>query len=398
MSRIKVLHIITRLANGGADENTLFTIKGLDFSSYDLDLMIGEENDPIMMNNLKLPKEVKLYKVKGLRRDISPYHDLLALFRIYRIIRAGNYDIVHTHIAKAGILGRLAAKMAGVPIIIHGIHGTTFPDTIHPLKQRLFRDIEKFTARYTDFFIPVGEDMKEKYIKAGVGKREQYQTVYSGMELNKFTNASNYTKKKREDIRTSLGIDQDQIVIGNVSKIQQRKGFTFYLDLAKKITDEYDNVVFLIVGSGPNEEQIKRKSEEMGLTDKVIFTGYRTDVEDIFAIFDVKVLTSLWEGLPRVLVQAAAVGKPIVTFDVDGAWEIVEEGKNGFIVPMKNVDAMNEKVRQLIEDDNLRKKMGLNSYKKVSELWTVEKMVTDIDHIYQKLYSKNLKKNNDKAN
>ena len=391
MKRIKVLHIITRLANGGGDENTLYTIKGLDSSRYDIDLMIGEENDPIMMASLNLPEGVDLIQVKGLLRNISPYHDLLALLRIYRIIKAGKYDIVHTHIAKAGILGRLAARMAGVPIIVHGIHGTTFPDTIHPLKQRVFKNLERFVGRCTDFFIPVGEDMKEKYIQAGIASRDQYQTVYSGMELDRFTRAADYSKKKLEEIRNSLNISQEQIVIGNVSKIQERKGFNYYLDLAQQITTNYDNVLFLVVGSGPIEEEIKRKSEEMGLNYKVIFTGYQTHVEDLFAIFDIKVLTSLWEGLPRVLVQAAAVGKPIVTFDVDGAWEIVEEGRNGFIVPMKDVDAMATKLEQLIEDEDLRKEMASYSRQKVSDLWTVEKMAADIDQIYQRLISSKLR-------
>lgn len=389
--KIKVLHIITRLANGGADENTLYTINGLEPSKYDIDLMIGEENDPVMMNNLKLRNGIQLIKINGLVRDISPINDIKALFNIYKVIKKNQYDIVHTHIAKAGVLGRLAAKIAGVPYIVHGIHGITFPKTINPFLRFLFKSIEKFCGRFTDVFIPVGEDIKQKYLNAGIGKPEQYYTIYSGMELDRFYKAGNYSKDKINKIKNELGITEDEIVVGNVSKIQKRKGYKYYLEVANKLVKQYKNVKFLIVGSGPHEHEIKRQTKEMKLNENVIFTGYRTDVENMFAIFDIKVLTSLWEGLPRVLVQAAAVGKPIVSFDVDGVWEIVENGKNGFIVPMKDIDAMTEKIKILIENETLRKKMGQFSREKVSNLWSVEKMVDSIDKVYQNLINNTIR-------
>src|SRR5690554_5207855 len=157
--RVKVLHIITRLAYGGGDENTLYTVNGMHGSDYDMDLMIGEENKLEMLDDFGLAEGVELIKIPGLVRDVSPANDLRALVTIYRIIKRKKYDIVHTHIAKAGVLGRLAARMAGVPLIIHGIHGITFPQTIHPLKRWVFCLIERFCGSFTDFFIPVGEDM-----------------------------------------------------------------------------------------------------------------------------------------------------------------------------------------------------------------------------------------------
>lgn len=385
LKKIKVLHIITRLANGGADENTLYTINGLDSRRYDIDLMIGEENDRDMMNNLNLREDINIYKIEGLVRDIVPFKELKALFSIYRVIRKNNYDIVHTHIAKAGVLGRIAARLAGVPYIVHGIHGITFPETIGFLRRFLFKNIERFCGKFTDRFIPVGEDMKQKYIEAGIGEAEDYNTIYSGMELNKFKKAASNSEEKLNKLKSELGIKKDEIIVGNVSKIQKRKGYRYYLQVAERIVKEYDNVKFLIVGSGPYQDVIKRKVKEMDLSDSVIFTGFRTDVEDVFSIFDIKVLTSLWEGLPRVLIQAAAVGKPIVTFDVDGAWEIVEENKNGFIVPMKDVDEMVEKVKLLLDDRKLRENMGDYSRTRIGDQWSVEKMVREIDQVYQEL-------------
>ncbi|MGM0411496.1 MAG: glycosyltransferase family 4 protein [Bacillota bacterium] len=387
MRKIKVLHIITRLANGGADENTLYTINGLDKNKYDIDLMIGEENDQEMIENLELSNNINLYKIDGLVRNISPFNEVKAFYNIYKVIKNNSYDLVHTHIAKAGVLGRLAAKIAGVPTIVHGIHGITFPETINPIKRYFFKNIEKFCGLFTDKFIPVGEDMKNKYIKAGIGNREKYKTIYSGMELEKFKNAANNSKDKIRKLKSDLGLNDKDIIIGNVSKIQERKGYKYYLQVAKNISNEYDNVKFLIVGSGPHKDIIEKKVKSMNLSNIVIFTGFRKDVEDVFSLFDIKVLTSLWEGLPRVIIQAAAVGKPIVTFNVDGAWEIVEDGKNGFIVPMKDVNMMTEKIKILINDKELRKKMGAYSKTKVGNQWTIDNMVKETDKLYQELLS-----------
>ncbi len=385
--KYRVLHIITRLAYGGADENTIYTVNGLDREYYVIDLMIGEENKEEMLADFELKEGITLIRIPGLVRDLSPVKDLKALWNIYKVIKRNKYHIVHTHIAKAGVLGRIAARLAGVPIIIHGIHGTTFPRTIHPLKQLLFKNIEQICGKFTDFFIPVGEDMKQKYINAGIGDARKYRTIYSGMELERFWQAGNYSKERLTQLKRELGIKEQEIVIGNVSKLQERKGFDYYLEVAKIIATEYEQVRFLIVGNGPHEQQIKEKCRELGLNNRVIFTGYRPDVEDMFAIMDIKVLTSLWEGLPRVLVQAAAVGKPIVSFTVDGAWEIVQNGINGYLVSLRDVEAMVAKIKYLIENRELREEMGKKSTELVSEAWDYKKMVKEIEGVYQEVIS-----------
>lgn len=277
--------------------------------------------------------------------------------------------------------------MAGVPNIIHGVHGITFPDTINPIMKNLYKNIERFCGSFTDKFITVGDDMQQKYIDAGIGNAEDYITIRSGMELDEFYRAADNSPDKIRQLKAELGIAEDNIVVGKVSKLQRRKGYRFYLDVAQNITAKYPNVKFLIIGSGPLTSELKDKVKQMGLVDNVIFTGYRADIADVFSIFDIKVLTSLWEGLPRVLVQAAAVGKPLVTFDVDGAWEIVDEGENGYIVPMKDTEAMIEKLKVLIEDEELREKMGQHSQKKVGDAWSIENMVNETDRVYQDLIS-----------
>ena len=387
MNKIKVLHIITRVVNGGADENTLFTINGLNKDEYEIDLLAGSESEKEILERISLENNITFYQIDSLVRNISLHNDIKALYQIYKIIKENNYDIVHTHIAKAGVLGRIAAKMAGVPHIIHGVHGITFPDQINIFKRELFKSIERICGLFTDKFITVGDDMKQKYINAKVGHPEDYTTIRSGMELSQFINAADNEQKKIISLKEDLGLKVDDLLIGMVSKLEKRKGYKYFLEVAKEIVKEFSNVKFLIIGNGSEYDRLVKKVNRMNLNNNVVFTGYRTDIADVFSILDIKVLTSLWEGLPRVLVQAAAVAKPIVTFNVDGAWEIVEEGKNGFIVPMKDTKAMAEKLKLLIKDEKLRKEMGEYSQKKVNDSWTVENMVQETDKVYKSLIS-----------
>ncbi|MEC9489297.1 MAG: glycosyltransferase family 4 protein [Halanaerobium sp.] len=377
----KVLHIITRMINGGADENTLFTVNGLARDNYQVALLVGEEHERKMMQRLE--DDVQLYILASLVRDISPVNDLRALLFIYRLIKKEKYEIVHTHTAKAGVLGRVAARMAGVPAIIHTIHGTTFPDTISFPQRFIYKNLERFCGWFTDFFITVGEDMQEKYLQAGIGSPDRYQTVYSGMELAKFNHAAGLPPARVSSLKEELGIAPEEIVVGNVARLEARKGQKFYFQVAARVCEEVGNVRFLVVGDGADREKLQQQAGELGLEDRVVFTGYRDDVEDIFAIIDIKILTSLWEGLPRVLIQAAAVGRPVVTFAVDGVHEIVREGYNGYIVPIRDVGAMAERVIRLVQDRDLREKMGRQARQLVGDRWTIKRMVTDTGLIYQ---------------
>ncbi len=385
--KIRVAHIITRLVTGGADENTVYTVNGLAAYGYKVTLLTGEESEPDFARILGLSTGVELKIIPGLIREISPVSDFRALLSIYRLFKRGNYQIIHTHTAKAGFLGRIAAKLAGIPVIIHSIHGTTFPEDLNYFRRLLFKSLERFAGRYTDFFIPVGHDLKNIYLRAGIGRKEKYRVIYSGMDLEKFYRAGDYSREQKNKIRNKYGIKENEVVIAKVAKLHARKGYHYYLELVERITAAHDNVKFMIVGSGEEESKLKDLVEDKGLAGKVIFTGFQENVEDIFAITDIKVLTSLWEGLPRVLVQAAAARVPVVTFAVEGVSEIVEEGKNGFIVPLKNVALLVERVSALITSAELRQKMGDYGRKKVNSSWSSEEMVAEIKNIYEKLLS-----------
>ena len=382
---IPVLHVITRLANGGAVENTIYTINGLDRRRWRPALVTGgmpAEDD--QSQNLALADDVPLIRVPTLTRNPG-LGDGTALRHLRRVIRDGGYKIVHTHGSKAGILGRLAAAKEGVPVIVHGVHGHSFSPQMSKPARVLFRAVERYTARRTTHFVSVGEDLRTQYLAAGVGSPERFSIIHSGMELARFTDAAMLPAEERTAVRSELGIPTDAVVFANVSRMEPRKGHRFFLDAAARLTWRGETPWFVIVGDGPEEEALRAQARELGIAERVIFTGYRGDVERMFAMADVVVLTSLWEGLPRVLVQAAAVGRPAVSFACDGAREIIDDDTNGWVVPMRDVEAVGDRMQRLVDHPEERRRMGEAARAKVNASWTVESMVEQIDTLYRRL-------------
>lgn len=383
--RMNVLHIITRIANGGAEENTLYTVNGLDKERFAVDLAIGGEREEGSLQRIPIDPSVKLHHVPALGRNPDPRREFRALKQIRRIIREGRYQIVHTHGAKAGILGRMAAHREGVACIINGIHGITFADTMNPVMRLVYRTLERRVGRYTTCFVSVGEDIKQKYVAAGIGRPDRYRVIYSGMDLAEFHKAAALDADARREIRTALGLSEDHVVLGTVSRFEPRKGHRFLVTAAAQLMSEFPALRLLLVGDGPAMNEIEALCRELNIGDRTVFAGFRTDVARMFAAMDVHVLTSLWEGLPRVLVQAAAVGRSSVTFACDGAHEIVEDGVNGFVVAMKDVAALTDRLRLLIQEPSRREAMGIAARNKVDQRWDRREMVTCIENLYEEL-------------
>ncbi|MBD3383432.1 glycosyltransferase [candidate division KSB1 bacterium] len=374
----RVLHIITRLIPGGADENTIYTVSGLDKNRFLVDLMVGEEYDSSYAG---LPVDAFMVN-KQLSRNIHPLKDALAFISIYKLIKQKRYDIVHTHTAKAGILGRFAARCANVPVIVHTLHGSTFHSQLHPPARFIFRLLERLGEKVSAKLITVGDDLRERYLSAKIGKPEKYITIRSGFDVSKFDLDSYTLKKDRARLRNELGTPVRQPVIGTVARLEPRKGLGFLISLAERLVRSNHNVHFYIAGDGPDYAALKEKIESKNLSDMITLLGYRDDVESVLASIDLFVLTSLWEGLPRVLVQAAMVGRPIVCFDVEGAKEIVYDGFNGYIVPIGDIDALTEKVRYLLDQETLLRVMGDRSKSIDPSSWSKEVMISQIETLY----------------
>ena len=378
--KIIVLHVITRLIGGGADENTLYTIEGFSKNNlYACFLAAGIQSDMAIVN--RLDGKIPCFIIRSLRRNISPIQDCWALISLIRLCRRIQCDILHTHTAKAGILGRIAGRIAGVPVIIHGLHGSTFHPFIPQPARFIYRQLEKLTACFTNKIISVSSVLSEKYISSGVGTPDKYTTVYSGMQLDKYLNVTMPEFKLLE----TLGILPDEKVIGTISRLEPRKGISYFLEMANEVKKIIPACKFVIIGEGYQHKELEVLRDKMGLTKDVLFTGYRKDIPELLSIFDVFVLTSLWEGLPRVLVQAAAVGKPLVAFNVDGVPEIVKDNYNGFLIQPKNTQQLSAKVIYLMENPEIAKAMGRKGRDIVEDKWTIETMVSQTENVYQSL-------------
>lgn len=388
--KIKVAHIIARMITGGADENTLFTIEGLNKEKYEIDLITGEEFDESILKRVN-DENINIIQIKGLKWKLNFLHDPIVLLKLIKLLKKKRYDIVHTHTTKAGILGRIAAYISGVPVIVHGLHGSTFKAFDSGLLNWLLFFFERLTGGFTDAYISVSKVLSEKYIERGIGKKENYHTVYSGMKLSKFYHARdkiNYKEKYEE-----LGINAGEFLIGNVARLETRKGHKFLIDAFKNVVEERKDcpLKLLIIGEGNKRKNLESYVRELNLESKVVFSGYREDVEELMAMMDLFVLTSLREGLPRVLVQAAAVGMPSIAFNVDGVPEIVKDNHNGFLIRTKDVEQLANRIEKYIDNKELILLHGRNGRELVKGKWSIEDMVGKIDEIYQDLVQEKLR-------
>ena len=380
--KIKVLHIITRLIIGGAQENTVYTVHGLRANkNYEAALASGQTFGP----EGSMEKEIKscginIIPIPCLRRNINPLYDFIAFWHIFFIIKKGSYDIVHTHSSKAGFLGRLAAKLAGVKLVIHTIHGLPF----HPYQSKvinyIYRSCEKFAACFTDKIIAVSKAMVDQALRAGISLKEKFIVIYSGLDLEQFK-----PQQKNEDLRKQFGISENEIVIGKVARLFHLKGHGYLLKAVSNLISYFPHLKILLVGDGILRHEIEAEAEELGLKDKVIFAGlvHREKIPEMIAVMDIVVHCSLREGLARVIPQAMAMGKPVVGFDLDGSREVIQDGVNGFLVKPENVEDLTNTLKKLLSNPSHIKDMGAMGRKKIIPYFDKDYMVNEIEKVYE---------------
>jgi len=388
MARIKIAHIITRMIIGGAQENTLYTVEGLMADhQYDVTLITGPTFGPegSLMDQVRA-KSIRVIMVPTLRRNINPFLDLIAFFHLVTILRREKFDIVHTHSSKAGILGRLAAHFTRTKIIIHTIHGLPFHAYESVLRNLIYRFFEKWVAAFTRRIITVCDEMIRQAVAAGIAPREKFLTIYSGLDISTFLTVN---ATQRAALRTSWEIPYGAVVIGKVSRLFHLKGHTYLLEAAKRVIDKSPQVYFVFIGGGILEQALREQAERLGIADHIIFTGL-VQPEEIplyLHAVDIVVHVSLREGLPRVVPQAFLAGIPVVAFDIDGAHDIIEDGVNGFLVAPKDSETLAKQLLVLVNLPSLREQFGREGKAKALSLFSKEKMVCEIDHLYKQYIS-----------
>jgi glycosyltransferase involved in cell wall biosynthesis len=382
---MRVTHIITRLVIGGAQENTLATVRGLRAKSgVEVKLISGPTIGPegsLEMEAAKIPGLLTL--VPELVRPVRPLKDFIALRKLEKILREQSPDIVHTHSGKAGILGRLAAKRAGVPIIIHHIHGPSFGDFQGVLANFAFTAAEKYAARVTDHFFCSADAMKKKYLAAGIGRPRQYTRIFSGFAVERFSAAGNDPVFRRR-----LGFLPEDFIIGAIARLVPRKGHRDLFAALQKMPPGCPAARLLLVGGGGLRTELERLARQMGLADKIVFAGLVPpgEVPRYVGVMDcVAHLSTFPEALSRALPQALAAGKPVVAYDFDGADEVCRENETGFLVRTGDTAAAARRLLQLAGDPALREKLGRCGQAFVRENFSIEKMVADQYDVYLKL-------------
>jgi len=381
---MRVTHVITRLIVGGAQENTIASVLGLRAKSgVEVDLVSGPTLGPEgSLESVLAGYPGLLTVVPQLVRPLHPWKDGLAWRKLTELFRARRPQIVHTHSGKAGILGRLAAARARVPILIHTIHGPSFGPFQGLLANSLFRSAERYAARVTTHFVVVADAMKQQYLAAGIGRPDQYTRIFSGFPLEPFLSSTNDLQ-----LRARLGLTADDVVIGKIARLFKLKGHDDLFAIAPALVRSFPRVKFLLVGDGLWRARFEDRARSLGLEKHVVFTGLVPPdaVPRLVGIMDILVHLSLREGLPRALPQALAAGRPVVAYDADGAKEVCLENKTGFLLKPGDLAGLRERLLRLAQDPALRQRMGLRGQQLVKERFGVQRMVDDLYQLYLRL-------------
>ncbi len=383
MKKIKVLRIIARLNVGGPAIHVILLTAGLNPERYESVLISGiEAPEEGNMLDLAEAKGVKPIRLKYLGRELHPIRDLLTLWKLYRIIKKEKPDIVHTHTAKAGFVGRAAAFLAGVPIVIHTFHGHVLHGYFGPLKTGFFRLAERFMARFSNLIIAVSEQCRNDLIKYNISTPEHIRTIPLGLELERFRIPHLDIRKA---IRQEFNIPEHAFVVGMIARMVPIKKHEDLFRAIPTVLKTHPDTYFLIVGDGERRDYLDQLSIELEITHRCIFTGFREDQEKVYAALDLVVLTSANEGLPVAIIEALSSGKTVVSTRVGGVPELIEDGKTGYIVEPEKVDSIAEGLLKAVADPEKTRTMGADAQEDTIRKFSVQRLIQDVDLLYQQL-------------
>jgi glycosyltransferase involved in cell wall biosynthesis len=382
--RLRVVHIITRLIVGGAQENTLLTVEGLHHRhGDDVTLITGPAEGPegdLFDTARRLGLNVEV--MPELMRPIRPASDRKAYRLLRRAIRRLRPQVVHTHSAKGGILGRAAAWDEYVPAVVHTIHGPSFGPFESPLRNFLYTAAERWAARRCHALVSVCDAMTAQYMAAGVGRPEQYETVYSGMDVEAFLNPP----RSRPEVRHELGLADSEIAFGTVARLFENKGHDDILAVAPKVLAANPNVRFVFIGDGIYRDRLIAATVQMGCRHAFHFVGLVPPgrIPELLAAMDAVVHPSLREGLARVLPQSLLVGRPAISYDIDGAREVVLP-ETGILLRPRDFEGLAAAILRLAADPALRQSLGAEGRRRFTTQFRHETMTSQLRSLYLRL-------------
>lgn len=372
---MKVLHVITRLVRGGAQQNTLMCAADQVARGHEVTVVAGRETGPegsLWTEARKLP--IHLVELPDLVREVSPSRDLACLVSLYRLMRLGDFQVVHTHTSKAGILGRWAAWAAGVPIVLHTPHGHVFYGYFSALKTRCFVWVERVTARLTDRLIMLTQGCRDDHLRAGVGHSSQLVVIPSGVDIEAF-----------QACTAALdGLPPGRPRVGCVARLVSVKGLPDLLQAFALVTQQLPHAQLIIAGEGPLRDDLEALIEQLHLKGNVCLLGDTQDVAGVLLGLDLFVLASHNEGMGRAVVEAMACGLAVVATRVGGLPDLVRPGKTGLLVSPRAPTALAEAMLELLQNPALRREMGERG-RQASQNWSCPVMFEKLDGLLEEL-------------
>jgi glycosyltransferase involved in cell wall biosynthesis len=383
--RVKVVRVIARLNMGGPALHVAYLTAGLRERGYDTTLVAGtlargEDSMAFVADGL----DVGVVTIPELGREISPLRDVLATLRLAALIRRERPQILHTHTAKAGTVGRVAALLAGParpPIVVHTFHGHVLRGYFGPLRSRLFRALERILARHTTALVAVSPQVRDDLVRMGVAPPEKFAVVRLGIELDERVGSSD----GRTETRRYLGIPDGRFVVGWVGRMTAVKRGDDVLAGFKLLRERGVEATLCLVGDGPDRPHLEQRAHELGIIRDTLFVGYQEDVGPLYAAFDALVLPSGNEGTPVSVIEALAAGRPVVATKVGGVPDVVRDGEDGFLVGTGATDELADRLTRLAGDPALRERLGAAGRERVLPRYAVERLVDDVDRLYRSL-------------
>ena len=380
-NRFKVMRLIARMNVGGPAIQTSLLTEKLDPQRFESLLVTGVEAEG-EGNMLELMgSAVQPLIVPSLGREISLRSDFRTLRAVLRLMQRHRPYIVHTHTAKAGFIGRLAARLARVPIVVHTFHGNVFKGYFSPAKTRLFIALERWLARGTDRIIVLSEQQKQEILSLGIGRPEQFRIVPLGLDLSRFAREL----PPRGAIRRELGVDESTPLIGIVARLVPIKAIHLLLEAAPAILKQYPQALFLLIGDGESRDELDQLAHRLKIEKSVRFLGFRADLPQLYADLDCAVLCSLNEGLPVAIIEALASARPVVATDVGSVANLVQLGRTGVLVPPGEPQPLAEGILQVLDNPEQAAQWGRNGREHVYPALDIQRLVNDIEALYLNL-------------
>ena len=384
---IRVLRLIARLNMGGPALHVAYLTKGLQERGYDTTLLAGSlARGESSMSFVAEELDVRWYPIPQLHREISPLYDTLSIVRLVKWIRRVRPHILHTHTAKAGAVGRIAAGLAGdarPPIIVHTFHGHVLRGYFNPGPATLFRALERTLAKSTTRLVAVSPEVRDDLVQLGVAPREKFSVIRLGIDLdNRVASGGDGA-----ELRRLYGVSPDEFVVGWIGRMTAIKRVDDILLAFRRLLDLGVNTRLCLVGDGPDREHVERRAHELGISRNVLFVGYQRDVAPYYSFFDALVLPSANEGTPVVAIEALAAGRPVVATRVGGVPDVVEDDADGMLVRVGDIDGIANALERLAYDPELRRRLGDAGRARTIPRYRVERLVADVDALYRELLS-----------